>query len=249
MPPAAPADWHRGPPDFVGVGAQRSGSTWWYGLVLDHPDVVTAGGKERHFFDPLMERPFTLEDARAYHRSFPRPFGSITGEWTPRYMYDPWTPPLLARAAPEAKLLVILRDPLSRFRSGLEHEAEVFKWHLRGRRKRHLLTMIVNDELQRSLYARQLGRLLEHFDRDRVLILQYERCTAEPLEQIRRTYEFLRLDPDHRPELPERPASSRELLAAPEHLVDAVGGLIRRDLDLLGELVPELEPDRWASWS
>jgi hypothetical protein len=30
-------DWVVGPPDFVGVGTQRSGTTWWWQLLCDHP--------------------------------------------------------------------------------------------------------------------------------------------------------------------------------------------------------------------
>ena len=55
-----------------------------------------------------------------YHRNFPRPAGGVTGEWTPRYMYDHWSLRLLRRAAPEARILVILRDPIERYRSALE---------------------------------------------------------------------------------------------------------------------------------
>jgi hypothetical protein len=29
-----------GPPDFVGVGAQRSGTRWWYTLILEHPRCI-----------------------------------------------------------------------------------------------------------------------------------------------------------------------------------------------------------------
>ena len=37
--PECPPGWRTGPPDFVGVGAQRSGTTWWYRLLLDHPRI------------------------------------------------------------------------------------------------------------------------------------------------------------------------------------------------------------------
>ena len=53
-----------------------------------------------------------------YWRYFPRPDGGVSGEWTPGYLIDFWTPELIARAAPDARVLVLLRDPLERFRSG-----------------------------------------------------------------------------------------------------------------------------------
>ena len=96
------------PPDFVGIGAQRSGTSWWHGLIETHPHVHALGWpfKELHFFDERRDA-----DARAYHELFRRPRGRLAGEWTPRYMYDAHTPALLRRAAPDARLLVMLRDP------------------------------------------------------------------------------------------------------------------------------------------
>ena len=122
-PPACPANQRIGPPDFVGVGAQKAGTSWWNALIEAHPDVHRHGGqpKELHFFDVLWDRPWSAADATRYARYFPRPTGSVTGEWTPGYMIDFWTPGLIARAAPAARILVLLRDPLDRFRSGLTH--------------------------------------------------------------------------------------------------------------------------------
>jgi Sulfotransferase family len=233
--PSVPTGWQTGPPDFVGVGTQRSGTRWWWRLMITHPGIETAGPKERHFFDAYLDREFGAADRAAYHRLFPRPEGAITGEWTPRYMYDPWTPPLVAEAAPEAKILVLVRDPISRFRSGLGHEGRVLNRELRGGHRDHLLTMIANDELHRSLYGVQLERLLASFPEDRVLVLQYERCAADPAGELRRTYEFLGLDPEGGiTELPEGrvvPANPHSDL--PAHVEEAVRQAIARDLESL----------------
>ena len=82
------------PPDFVGVGAQKAGTSWWNALIEAHPDVHRQGGqpKELHFFDGLWEQPWSAADATRYARYFPRPTGAIAGEWTPGYMIDFWTP-------------------------------------------------------------------------------------------------------------------------------------------------------------
>ena len=81
------------------------------------------GGKEQHFFDRFCARELTDADVAEYHDRFPRKPGQIAGEWTPRYMHDFWTPRLIARAAPEAKLLIMFRDPIERFRSGVPHRS------------------------------------------------------------------------------------------------------------------------------
>lgn len=130
--PTCPPGWRVGPPDFVGVGTQRSGTKWWYENVVGHPGVTRVSGphKELHFFDGLSDVDLSPEWVERYHRFFPRPGGTIAGEWTPRYMANFWTPGLLHEAAPEARLLVLLRDPVERYLSGVALES--FRASARG---------------------------------------------------------------------------------------------------------------------
>ncbi len=191
MPPAVPqcpAGWRTGPPDFVGIGAQRAGTTRWFDLIVAHPQIQAppATRKELHYFDRFHAGAFTAADAAAYDSYFPRPQGQLTGEWTPVYLAAPWVPAMLVAAAPEAKLLVTLRDPIERYLSGLQR-------HHRTARATDtpLNAMAPLEAFMRGFYHAQLTHLLAHFDRARVLILQYERCVCEPLEQLRRTFAFL----------------------------------------------------------
>jgi len=187
--PPTPSGWTVAPPDFVGVGTARSGTTWWDSLIHSHPDVARADGvpKEVHFFDRFWGGECTDEDIAAYHAYFARPPGMRAGEWTPGYILDAWTPPLLRRAAPDARLLVLLRDPVERFRSGrtlAENRLTV------GASPR----AAANAGFQRGIYADQLLRLWAAFPRDQVLVLQFERCVREPAAELRRTFAFLGLD-------------------------------------------------------
>ena len=112
-----------------------------------------------------------------YHALFPRPDGALAGEWTPGYMLDFWTPPLLRRAAPDAKLLVLLRDPVERFRSGLTltENRLTLGWSARA---------AANGGFQRGIYADQLLRLWSAFPREQVLVLQFERCVRDPRGEL-----------------------------------------------------------------
>jgi Sulfotransferase family len=188
--PPVPAGMKVGPPDFVGVGTARSGTTWWDALLHAHPAVVRLAGvpKEVHFFDRFWDGGFGDQDVGRYHAFFPRPEGSLAGEWTPGYMLQFWTPALLRRAAPDAKLLVLLRDPVERFRSALTltEGRLTLAWNERS---------AANGAFGRGLYADQLVRLWRSFPRDQVLVLQYERCVRAPEDELRRTFTFLGLDP------------------------------------------------------
>ncbi len=187
-PPQATADEITGPPDFVGIGVQKAGTTWWFDAICAHPDVYSRRDihKERHFFGRYAIQPFGSADSSLYHDWFPRPAGTLTGEWTPDYMHCPWIPPLVAHAAPRTRVLVLLRDPIERFRSGLAHQ----------RRDRGSLSAeIYQDAVTRGLYHDALCRWTVYFPPEQILVLQYERCMADPVGELARTYRFLGLDP------------------------------------------------------
>lgn len=188
-PPPLGAGQQTGAPDFVGIGAQKAGTTWWFELLSEQPGVFSRPDlhKERHFFDRYAVEPFTEDDARRYQGWFPRPHGMVTGEWTPDYLTLPWVAPLLARAAPSTRLLLLLRDPVERFRSGLEHQE---------RSGLQSTGAVMADALGRGFYHRALVRWLEHFERDQLLVLQYERCRIDRQGQLSATLRFLGLEGD-----------------------------------------------------
>ena len=203
--PKAPGKNRPGPPEFVGVGAQRSGTTWWFDLLLSHPQIRPPKGrrKELHFFDRFGAEPMTAAHEAEYAELFRRRPGQIAGEWTPRIMGDAWALRLLKRAAPDARLLILLRDPIERYRSGVLHRAS------RGVDRRKAL--ISSDAIERGRYGTQMKRVRELFDKDRILVLQYERCVADPVGQYRRTLAHLGVD-DH---VPDDVASLRGRSMAP----------------------------------
>jgi hypothetical protein len=229
----------------VGVGTARSGTTWWDELIHLHPGVARAPGapKEVHFFDPFWDGSWSDARIADYHRYFPRPDGAVAGEWTPGYAADFWTLPLLRRAAPDARLLVILRDPVERFRSGmtLTENRMTLAWTPRA---------AANGGFQRGCYADQVARLLDATPLDRVLVLQYERCVRETREELRRTYRFLGLDPapadtvDVARKVNESRGAKVEL--RPEQR-DALIRAYGPENERLAALVPDLDLSLWSA--
>jgi Sulfotransferase family len=247
-PPVCPPGWRTGPPDFVGVGAQRCGTTRWFDLISAHPDVSPPPGtrKELHFFDRFHAGGFTAADAAAYHEHFPRPDGLLTGEWTPLYMAAVWVPAMLAAAAPAARLLVLLRDPVERHVSAMRHHARMAESG-----GLPLSALAPFDAYARGLYGAQLTRLLAHFDRAQVLVLQYERCVLDPLGELRRTYKLLGLpDPGHAPPgldaHPNRQPGEPELHpGARRALIDAYA----EDVAALAHGFPEIDLALWPNFA
>jgi hypothetical protein len=246
-PPACPPGWHTGPPDFVGVGAQRSGTSWWYRTIEQHPRVARIEGeqKELHYFGRFWQGDAPEDMVERYHRFFPRPPGSISGEWTPRYMYDFWSLRLLQQAAPEARILVLMRDPVERYRSGLARQIR-----LAAEAGRDVNLMMFADSLARSLYRQQLRRVFDFFPRDRVLVLQFERCTRDTEGQLRATCEFLGLEPFE--ELPPRAVGRKRPPHEKPELADAIREeLVARledDVIRLAQLCPEIDLELWPNF-
>lgn len=243
-PPATPADWSIARPDFVGLGAQKAGTSWWNRLIHAHPDVHVVGGqpKELHYFDRSWEEPFGAREAERYQRFFPRPHGGIAGEWTPGYLIDFWTPELLAMAAPDARILILLRDPIDRFRSGLTHQLSASRKPLTNRD--------IQGAFQRGLYAPQLRRVFAAFPPEQVQIGQYEACRADPVSRIADTFAFLGLTPvelesatiagEVNPTTHKRYEPSRSLRRS-------LSEGYAPDLIQLGDLVPSLDLSLWPT--
>ncbi len=191
--PPCPTGMTTGPPDFVGVGVPKCGTSWWFSLILAHPDVHGPAKKEllffnRNFFERQRHTPVTDDDLRAYHAWFPRPPGTKTGEWTPSYLFSYQLPPILARAAPTGKVLVLFRDPIERYRSDISR-----------RMPRRRLRNVRYRGLARGFYAAELAPWEAAYQPDQLLVLQYEACIQRPAEELARTFEFLGLDDSFRP--------------------------------------------------
>ena len=74
-----PHGWVTGPPDFIGVGCGKAGSSWWYELLSRHPDVVPnrLRAKELHFLCHFDYRGPSPEDIATYQAAFARPAGRL----------------------------------------------------------------------------------------------------------------------------------------------------------------------------
>ena len=228
----------------MGIGVQKAGTSWWYELVADHPGVSARPGihKERHFLSRFGTTPFGPAEIEAYHGWFPRRPGTLAGEWTPDYLEFPWVPALLAQAAPDARLLLMVRDPVERLRSGLAHQR---------RHRASVPEATMANAVARGFYHRALAQWWAHVEPDHLLVLQYERCTEDPAGQLARTYRFLGLDDAYEPpdlRRPVGPTTDGKADLAPDarrRLVEAYAP----DVAALAAEFPELDLALWPNFA
>ncbi len=115
-------------PDFIIIGAMRGGTTSLYSYLTEHPNIGPAYMKEVHFFDVYFHKglpwyraqfPSTVQK---YYTERVQKQNFITGEASPYYLFHPHAPRRIARLLPHVKLIVQLRNPVSRAYSHYYHE-------------------------------------------------------------------------------------------------------------------------------
>lgn len=176
------------PPDFLGIGAQRAGTTWLDALLRSHPALYLPGRrKELHYFDEHYDR-----GPEWYARFFEEaPADALVGEITPRYLFDEKAAERIASDLPDARLIAVLREPVSRAYS--QYALTVRDEAYAGTFERFLAEH--PDALARGLYHYQLSRYSERFPRERVCVLVFEDVRRRPAQALAELGRFLGVDP------------------------------------------------------
>lgn len=165
---------------WLGIGAQRSGTTWFTDLMLQHPEVRLgrSGEKELHILDRAIEHGGTERVRAAYHAEFDGVPG-LVGEWTPSYLRALWAPELAAALVEPEVVLVLLRDPIERFHSALRLNREIAAKR-RPKRAPGFLSVRAIEAQWASTYLPQLEAWAAAIGRERMLVLQYEAVVEDP---------------------------------------------------------------------
>ena len=209
----------RAMPDFVIVGAARSGTTSLYRWLATHPDVAPAWKKEIHYFDEHYGR-----GMRWYRAHFPfRRRGRLTGEATPYLLFHPLAAARVARdLPPSTRFIVLLREPSQRAISQYWFWRQWFRRELEGTEIESLEEGIAREPermvaaeqlvtrgershdhiwfsyLARGEYAGQLHRWFDAVGRERVLVLASEQLNSDP-DASAGVLEWLGLPPHPQP--------------------------------------------------
>ncbi len=174
--------------DFIGIGAQKSGTSWAYTCLYEHPQIC-APIKEIHFFS----RP-RFEKGKAWYESHFNKCeqGKLRGEFSTSYLYSVEAAERIHDYYPNAKVIAILRNPIDRaysqyrnaIKAGEIKETETFESYY-GHEE---------SVLAQGRYAEQLKRYYALFPKEQILVLIYEDIRKDPVAFMRRIYEFLGID-------------------------------------------------------
>ena len=104
-------------PNFLGVGTQKGGTTTLHELLSNHSKVYVPPAKEIHYFDQEIQK-----SQNWYARHFESAKkDQKCGEITPYYLFHPEAPKRIKTVVPNARLIVLLRDPVERAISQIVH--------------------------------------------------------------------------------------------------------------------------------
>lgn len=179
-------------PDFIGIGAQKCGTTALHVYLREHPDLYLPRRKELNFFrdDGNWQRGLEWY-ARHFDRAAP---GQRVGEISPQYARLPRSaevPQRMHELLPQAKLIYLVRDPVDRLRSAWQQAVA------RGRESRPLAEALLADEtyLSVTLYAQQLEAFAQHYPRESFLVLDAADLRHERVSALRNVFTHLGVDP------------------------------------------------------
>lgn len=216
-------------PDFLVIGAGKSGTTSLYYHLKQHPKVFVPEVKEPNFFalngetlknasddpDEMNYYPWAVTDWEKYRQLF-KDAGTeqVKGDVSPMYLYHPDTITNIKKYAPDAKLIAILRQPAERLYSRFQHLA-------RDNRKpsEHLEDALIkgniwwkrNDLVQEGFFYKHLSRFYEHFPKEQILVFLYDDLKNEPDAVVRKIYKFIGVDDNFQPDLTMRYNKSGEI--------------------------------------
>jgi hypothetical protein len=227
-------------PNYLIIGAARAGTTSLHAQIEQHPDVLASRRQEVHFFDS----PRYLNGANYYRLYFPsrlnvrwrtlrRGLRPRTGESSPYALFHPHAAERVRELLPNARLIVLLRDPVERAHSD---------WAMRRRRGAEPLSFeeaIAEEEriaaeemerlaadptyesarlrqyayLARGVYADQLTRWLAVFPREQLLIIESGAYQQDVPGTLRRVWAHLGVRPMALPDYPLKNRGDYEPMA------------------------------------
>jgi hypothetical protein len=213
-------------PDFLVIGAMKGGTTSLYHYLNAHPQVFMTKIKEVDFFTEELNWGkgfdwYTKQFAEA-------PPGAKKGEASTSYTKFPrysGVAPRIAEHLPEARLIYVVRDPMERIRSHYQHNVAI------GEESLPIEKAIEENPvyIDYSRYALQLDQYLDHYDRDRVIVITSEGLRDDRTATFKQVLGFLGVDPGVRVAALEREYYKTEERPA----YGAVVGAARRALKRL----------------
>jgi Sulfotransferase domain len=201
-------------PNFLIVGAAKSGTSSLYEYLSQHPDVYLCPVKEPCYFSD--GNPHLVRTDLEYEALFDgRTSEKAVGEASASYLYDPEAPGKIKALLDGVKIIIILRNPVNRaysqwsqifyqlgyeklsFENALEAEDDRISQGKFGETSPFYYGLY--RYFHAGLYHDQVKRYFDTFDRERVQVHIFEEFIKDPIRTCKEIFTFIGVDPDFIP--------------------------------------------------
>lgn len=208
-------------PNFVVIGAPKSGTTSLFFYLKQHPDVYLPVRKELHYFSyselaKQIQGPGdreTLSSLCADQNAYLSHYANVkrekaVGEISPSYLYFSHTAEHIKDDLGPVKIITLLRNPLEKAFSQYSHLMRD------GREDLSFFDALMQEKeratagwsdfwryAESSLYTKKLKHYLSVFGDDNVKIFLFDNLVANPAAFMREVYSFLEIDPTIEPDI------------------------------------------------
>ncbi len=211
-------------PNVLGIGTQRTATTWLWFHLSQHPDIQPMPGKEAVFFSDAFASPRDVDPAWAsripeevdtYWEGptrnlfrYLRMFGAgypVRADFSPSYAELPEESVAVIRdlLGPDLRILLCVRDPVERSWSNLKYDMKLAGVNFRGLSFAERVEHYQSDiSFRRSDYGAMLGRWRRYFANMHVMF--YDDVLARPAALLEEVANFVGLSPDALPMHAER---------------------------------------------
>ena len=211
-------------PDYIGIGTIKGGSTSLWHYLAQHPQILAADEKQVRYFDyfsylgPAWYRSMFPTEADRVALSARLGLPVITGEFSPSYLSHPTAPPRVSALVPNARLIVVLRNPIDRAYSHWQHSLrkggetvadfaealELEETRIAGERERIFADPFYFPRAfgdfsyrLRGRYAEHLTQWLNEFPREQILVVKSESLFSDPQAVLtQEVFPYLGISPD-----------------------------------------------------
>jgi hypothetical protein len=207
-------------PSFYILGAAKCGTTSLHYYLSQHPDVCISQPKEPHYFE------IEYENGSEFYRN--KYFGHYKGECAvgdarAANLYVPYVPERIKDISPNAKLIVLLRNPIMRayshwyqfytmgieplsFDEGIAADIERIESGINFEGKegkklwQHYVSsfdtgkLVYRTYVDRGYYLKQIERYLKYYDLSQIKIILFDDLKRIPKKIVADIFKFIGVD-------------------------------------------------------
>ncbi len=184
--------------DFIGIGAEKAGSTWLADMLREHPKVFVPRKKEIYFFNEYDPHFLKVKNPKYewgigwYLDHFNDIDDKILkGEFSPTYLYSRKTAERIHRHFPNVKIFIVLRDPVKRAFSQYIQDK---RFGLLDGLSFHKAIKENATYIEKGLYHKHVTNYLNIFPNKNIKIMILDDIKSNPKKSVSEAFEFLGLD-------------------------------------------------------